>query len=376
MKKVIAIALMAIMVLSLAACGNKAASSDAGTKSEAAIDAKAESKTNAQPEAKGTDHVGEPLVVYSNSASDGRGDWLVERAAKEGFNLQYISAGAADIQNRLLGEKNSPIADVAYGLNPLIWESLKAQDILVKYVPGWAGEIAEGLNDPEGYYHAIVKQACLLAYDLNQISEEDAPKDWLDLWNNEKYYGTYETQFKLTAGTTRNVLTGVLTRYLDPNGDLGISDEGWKQIELYYEHGVLAQDGVDLYADIADPTTSVICGQMWSSGVATRDDQYGTKTGFAIPEVGVPYAVEGVAIIQGTKHIEEAQRFVEWFGSAEIQGEWAQQFSTLPANTKAVDKADEFNQFIGTMKAQDIDWKLVAENIDAWCEKIELQYMP
>ena len=76
------------------------------------------------------------------------------------------------------------------------------------------------------------------------------------------------------------------------------------------------------------------------------------------------------------KILEEAQRFVDWFGSAQIQGEWAQEFSTLPANEKAVGMANEFNQEIAKIPAQDIDWSLVAQNIDAWCEKIILEYMP
>ena len=136
------------------------------------------------------------------------------------------------------------------------------------------------------------------------------------------------------------------------------------------------ESGVDLYAQIASENSTVVCGQMWSSGVETRDEQYGVKTGYAIPEIGVPYAVEGVAIVNGTKNEEEAQRFVNWFGSAQVQGEWAEVFSTLPANTNAVGKANEFNQTIAELPAQQIDWALVAQNIDAWCEKIMLEYMP
>ena len=62
--------------------------------------------------------------------------------------------------------------------------------------------------------------------------------------------------------------------------------------------------------------------------------------------------------------------------NADIQGEWAQQFSTLPANTNAVEMANEFNQEIAKIPAQQIDWALVSANIDAWCEKITLEYMP
>ena len=128
-------------------------------------------------------------------------------------------------------------------------------------------------------------------------------------------------------------------------------------------------------AKIANPDSPVQFGQMWSSGIEARDQQYGTRTGYVVPEVGVPMAIESVAIVNGTDTPEEAKRFVDWFGAADLQGRWAQQFSTLPANVNAVGMANDFNKVIAELPAQDIDWGLVAENIDAWCEKIILTYM-
>lgn len=352
----------------LTACGGSSSSSQA-----AASSTTASAGADNAPSNKGT---GVTLTIYTNSDTDGRDEWLIDRAAQDGFKVQVVGAGAADTQNRLLAEKSSPIADVVFGLNAIIWESLKAEDILLPFVPEWADEIPAGLNDSDGYYHAIVKQAILLVYDQNQLSEDEAPKDWPDLWTKPEFDQKYEYLTSLGGGTVRNVIAGILTRYSDPNGDLGIAQEGWDAIAEYYKHGVPSEEGVDLYGQIASETSTVVCGQMWSSGIETRDAQYGTKTGYAVPDVGVPYAVEGVAIVNGTKNEEEAQRFVNWFGSAQIQGEWAEAFSTLPANSNAVDKANEFNQTIAELPAQSIDWALVAQNIDAWCEKIMLEYMP
>ena len=350
MKKLIALVLSLIMVFSLSCAIAEGANT------------------------KGT---GVALTIYTNSGSSGRADWLTQRAAEDGFKLAILEEGAGAVQQRIIGEAANPICDVVFGLNAIIWNDLISRDLLVPYAaPSWADEVSAGLNDPNGYYYAIVKQAILLAYDANQVAEADAPKDWLDLWNDEKFYGKYETQIKLTGGTTRNVIAGILCRYLDPNGELGVSDEGWKQMELYYEHGTLAESGVDLYAQMINPNSPVLMGQMWSSGVTQYDATYGVKSGVAIPEVGVPYAVEGVGIVNGTKNMEEALRFIEWFGSAQIQGEWAEKFGTMPANEIAAQKADAVQQQLCAIPAQNIDWAIVAENIDAWCEKIMLEYMP
>lgn len=376
MKKKIAILLVLIMLFSLTACGNNSSTTPTTTPKQNNETKESQTQGNETNQEKDTLGTGAMITIYTNSGSDGRGEWLTERAAQDGFKVQFIDAGAAEVQNRLLAEKNAPIADVVYGLNSIIWESLKTEDILIPYTPVWASEVSEGLNDPEGYYHAIVKQAILLVHDKKQVSDAEAPSDWVDLWTNEAFDGRYQYLTSLAGGTVRNVLAGILTRYVDPAGDLGISDEGWEQIAQYYQHGVPVESGKDLYANIADTNDPVSFGQMWSSGIETRDEQYGTETGYAVPEIGVPYAVEAVAIVNGTKNEEEAKRFVDWFGSAQIQGEWAKQFSTLPANQNAVDQANEFNQEIAKLPSQNIDWALVAKNIDAWCEKIELNYIP
>ena len=193
-KKLISILLCAGMVISLAGCG------ETGKEEKAENEAKK----------------GETLTIYTNSGSDGRGEWLEEKAKEAGFDIQFIDAGAAETQSRLIAEKNAPVADVVFGLNSIIWSSLKSEDILTEYVPKWAGEVESELNDPDGFYHATVKQAILLCYDENQISEEEAPKDWPDLWQKEEFHGKYEYLTGLSGGTVRNVLAGILTRYADP----------------------------------------------------------------------------------------------------------------------------------------------------------------
>lgn len=324
-----------------------------------------------------TKGTGVELTIYTNSGSSGRADWLKERAAQDGFKLAILEEGAGAVQQRLIGEAANPICDVVFGLNAIIWNDLISRDMLVKYdAPSWADEVSAGLNDPNGYYYAIVKQAIVLAYDSNQVAPEDAPKDWTDLWTDEKFHGKYWIDSGVTGGTTRNVIAGILTRYVDPDGELGISEEGWAAIEGFYANGTLKEDGVDMYANFIDEHSPVVMGQMWSSGVSQYDATYGVKSGVARPEVGIPYAVEGVGIINGTKKLDEALKFVEWFGSAQIQGEWCEKFGTMPANEIAAAKADAVQQDLCSIPAQNIDWALVAANIDAWCEKIVLEYMP
>jgi iron(III) transport system substrate-binding protein len=316
---------------------------------------------------------GDTLVVYTNSNGEGRGDWLTAKAAEAGFKIEIVGAGGADATNKLIAEKNNPIADVAFGLNNMYFSQLKAEDVLEPYEPSWAGEVDKELADGETYW-PLVKQAILLGYNSDKISKDAAPQDWTDLWTRDEFKDRYERVTGLGTATAQLVFAGILSRYRDDSGDLGISDEGWKQVEQYFQNGSPAVAKTDLFARIA--SGEVDMGQMPSSIIADREKSFNVNVETVIPSVGVPLAVEQIALVKGTEKKEQAQKFIDWFGSADVQGQFAKQFNSMPVNEGAAAQANpEVVDFFADLKQQDIDWEFVQENMGAWVEKIELEYM-
>ncbi|QDG61895.1 extracellular solute-binding protein [Pseudarthrobacter sp. NIBRBAC000502771] len=316
---------------------------------------------------------GDTLVIYTNSNGEGRGDWLAAKAAEAGFKIEIVGAGGADATNKLIAEKNNPIADLAFGLNNMYFSQVKNEGALEAYQPAWAGEVDKGLGDGETYW-PLVKQAILLGYNSDKISKDAAPKDWTDLWSKDEFKSRYERVTGLGTATAQLVFAGILSRYRDDSGDLGISDDGWKQVEQYFKNGSPAVAKTDLFARIA--SGEVDMGQMPSSIIADREKSFKVNVDTVIPSVGVPLAVEQIALVKGTKKKEQAQKFIDWFGSADVQGEFAQKFNSMPVNKSAQAKANpEVVDFFASLKQQDIDWNFVQKNMGAWVEKIELEYM-
>ena len=316
---------------------------------------------------------GETLVIYTNSNGEGRGDWLAAKAAEAGFKIEIVGAGGADATNKLIAEKNNPIADVAFGLNNMYFSQVKNEGALEAYQPAWAGDVDKGLGDGETYW-PLVKQAILLGYNSDKISKDAAPKDWTDLWTKDEFKSRYERVTGMGTATAQLVFAGILSRYRDDSGDLGISDDGWKQVEQYFKNGSPAVAKTDLFARIA--SGDVDMGQMPSSIIADREKSFKVNVDTVIPSVGVPLAVEQIALVKGTKKKDQAQKFIDWFGSAEVQGEFAQKFNSMPVNKGAQAKANpEVVDFFAGLKQQDIDWNFVQKNMGAWVEKIELEYM-
>ncbi|WP_416825214.1 extracellular solute-binding protein [Ectobacillus polymachus] len=355
MKKLMLIMVGLMLSISLVACGK----ADSGNKP--AGDKAAKDKT---------------LVIYSNSASDGRGDWLTKKAAEAGFKIQVVQAGGGDLLNRLIAEKNKPVADVVYGLNQTNFETLKTNNLLVPYQPKWINEIPASYRQPGNFYNPLVEQRIIMIYNKDVYTPETAPKDWTDLIENKQFAGKYNVPTDLGSATNRAVIDGILMRNLDPKGDLGVSDKGWAEIKSFFDNGYKAPKGEDAFKNLASGKVPI--SFTYSSGLAGYEKQYGFKAGIVSPEIGVPSLVEQVGIINKGKDQDTtvAKQFVDWFGSAEVQGEWAKQFGTLPVNEKAVNQAsDQIKSISQNTKVQKMDDNFVAQHIDKWVEKIQLNIL-
>jgi len=369
------ITVLLMMSLFLQGCAQEATPAAPVAPAPAATTAPAAAPAPAATPAAPSDTI-ETIVLYSNAISDGRGEWIQERALEElGIDVQLVSYGGVGIVNRLVAERYNPMADVVFGLNPMLWVDMEVNDLLVPYVPAWAAEVPADLNHSDGLFHAVILIANLLTYDLSQVSPEEAPTDWPDLWQDERWHGHFGYAQALTGSTTQMILAGILSRYLDPNGHLGVSPEGWAHIEGKYRYG-FNLSGQDLFAEMINPDNNVSMGQMWSHGIPFREQQFGVDAGFVVPEIGVPFSIEGVALINGANNPEAAKRFIDWFGTAETMHAFSYQFEFMPAHPGALEGLRGIAVEASTIPHQDIDWPTVASHIGEWLEEIYLFYMP
>jgi len=276
----------------------------------------------------------------------------------------------------LVAEQHAPLADVVFGLNQILWQEMLANDILIPFVPSWADEIPAGMNHADGYFHAVSLVGNVLTYDLAQVSADEAPTDWMDLWENEALHGRFGNINELTWSTTHMVLSGIFTRFLCDDGFLGVSQEGWDHIAAKYRYGGLIDTNGDVMGTFIDDTNDMVMGHMWHMGIPGREESFDMEVGIMVPDVGIPFSVESLAIVNGTDNEEAAQRFIEWFGSAEVMNAFAIEFDYLPANPNALDGLNEFTLRMAAMPNQDIDWATVAQYMPEWLERIYLNYMP
>ena len=73
---------------------------------------------------------------------------------------------------------------------------------------------------------------------------------------------------------------------------------------------------------------------------------------------------------------KEMIAFLNWLGSSDVQLDWSNNYGTIPCQKEALDQvSDDIKELMETLKPQDLDWSFIAENVDAWVEKAELEYV-
>ncbi|UUX33884.1 extracellular solute-binding protein [Fundicoccus culcitae] len=314
------------------------------------------------------------LVVYSNSVSNGRDEWLAAKASEAGYELEFVSAGGDEIYNRVLAEKSAPQADVVFGLDESFFIRMSEDELLSAYEPIWAAELPENtVTSENGDFYPLVEQHVFFMYNADFV--DPAPETIQQLATD--YPQLYRAPFSLGGNTNQKALLSLLLQYRDDAGELGISEEGWAQVEAFITNSYELSEGEDNLTLFADGTKPI--DYWYSSGIAEAEETYGFTATPLLPETGIMTFREQVAIVnQGADaDTSVAQEFVDWFGSAEVQGEWATEFGTVPVLEAAQGSLNPRTQeLVSQFVPMDVDWSFVNEYLSEWIEKIELEIIP
>lgn len=342
MKKLMVLLLAIAMVLSLAACSSKTSS--------------AGSEEPAEPQ---VDRGSYTIRIYSNSNSKERTTWLEQRAAQEGFKISIDDDTVISGDNAAVQAANeNKDGDLIFGLNETRWGQLidgKYENVkIMDWTPTWANDV--GVYKYDGKAYGLVIQNILMLYRNDEYGTNGTElhfDHWADMIDYAKENGlTWYRQNKVGGTTNSNINNSILYAYTDPTSPAGgISVEGWQKLWDYCANGWFsAEDKLGF-----DPLNrgDVQIGTMYSSALygkidSAADGSEHPLVGTSKPENwnlvdvkdGTYYIAEYVGIIDKADRSEAETQivkdFCEWFGSAELQVEWSEEFDSFPCNQGAV----------------------------------------
>ena len=302
------------------------------------------------------------IRIYSNSNSPERTTWLIDAAKEAGFTISIddntvISGDTAAVQ----AANENKDGDLIFGLNETRWSQLiKGQYenlSIADWTPTWADAVGDFKYDGKAY--GIVIQNVLMLYRNDELGTNGKAlhfQHWADIVNSGyKWY----RQGKVGGTTNGNINSAMLYPFTDPTSPAGgISVDGWKTLWAYCAGGNFTGDSYGLEplirGDVQVSTfySSSLYGNIDAAAEAGTyaNPLKGTLNpeNWALVEVddGTYYIAEYLGILdkegRTPEQTEVVKAFAEWFGSAETQAAWSEEFDSYPCNVDAA--AAEFDE--------------------------------
>ncbi len=343
------------------------------------------------------DYSGYTIRIYSNSNSTERTTWLIQEAKEAGFTISIddnsvISGDAAAIQ--AANEKKD--GDLIFGLNETRWSQLINGEYenlsITDWTPSWADQVGDFKYDGKAY--GIVIQNVLMLYRTDELGtngEELHFEHWSDVVNSG--YSWYR-QNKVGGTTNANINSAMLYPFVDPASPAaGISVDGWKTLWQFCAGGKFGGDdwkyGIDPLnrgdVAISEYYSSSLYGKIDAAADSSEHpltmDENLVGDNWALVDIadGTYYIAEYIGILDKAGRSEEeteaVKAFCEWFGSADVQADWAEEFDSYPCNQEAAsmvyDETPEIytipNFALNPVEGTDMNYaEYVGANSSAW----------
>lgn len=337
MKKIAHLLLVSILTVSLAACANTSTPNDGG-------------------EGKGSGKV----VVYSPHGEeilDAISEWFYEDT---GIEVEYLFMGGGELVDRIRAEKNNPQADVIYGNPSNVFEEMKQEDLLQKYDLKIKDELGSEFVDKDGYFYGTIQTPVMLFYNENLLDEADAPKDWGDLADS-KYANSLMFR-STTSAASRATFSAMIEQYYK-NDNLEGAWDFLRAVDAntksYYPDSNL------MFQGIAKGEAKV--GFWTLDGITKNINDNGMPLKMVAPTSGAVVISDGIAVINNCPNKTNAERFMEFAASADVQTKLANEFNRMPTNKNSLaDSPQWMSEF--EFETMDTNWATLTEYQSEWMQ--------
>ena len=361
MKKFLALLLTAMMVLSLAACGQK----------------------NTDDPNKGTDENNYPEYFAGMedliTAAKAEGELVVYGSCEE----EYLSAACAnfekvfgikttfqrlstgEVQAKIEEENGNPSADVWFGGTTDPYNVCASEGLLETYEAKNASHLTSDMyRDAQGRWYGIYKGILGFMVNTDELTRRglEAPQDWQDLLKPE-YQGLIWLSNYNTAGTAKLVINTMIQKYGHDEGIQYLVDLD-KNIEVYTKSG-------------SGPSKNVGTGEcvigigFLHDGITQINDNGYTNIQLIVPSSGTSFEIGATAIFKGAAHPNAAKLWIEYALSPECVNLGAQygsyQFLVLD-NATQPQAAKDFG--LDPENVMDYDFEDATNNIKTYVEEV------
>ena len=292
--------------------------------------------------------------------------------AKYNCDIELVNPGSStQILARLRAERRSPTIDLVQiggGLEAVCAAEGLVENVDYTKLSNWRDLLRDATRYP-AFGPGGSLSATGLLYHTGRMPF--TPTSWYDLWDprlaGEGKVGVHniDGNFGLALMTIINELEGGSRSNLNP----GFA----KFASLMKTHNPLIALGSD------SPTTDIVqrgaymtvCPQ--SRAIELMRTGYPVK--FVYPKEGAFSWPTSIGIVKGTKNLELAKEFINFFISPEINAKWAMHVNYTPVNAKANISRYDHADALMPKAIYGLDWEWINAQRAAWIERWNMEVL-
>ena len=302
------------------------------------------------------------VVVYSPHGGDilAQFENLFEEEHPD-IDVQWTEMGSQDVLDRIRSERENPQGDIWWGAPSTMFMNAAAEGLIQPYRPSWAGAVDSKFKDANNLWYGTFLTPEVIGYNNQLLEESEVPKDWDDLLLPE-WKDKIIIRYPLGSGTMRAIFCTMIWRFYEDSGD---PEQG-------YEWLLKLDANTKEYA--ASPTMmqqKLARGEglitVWNMpDIVFQSEAKGYPFGYVIPKSGTPVVTDGIALIAGSKHPEQAKLYYEFVNSKESMTILAKEHYRVPARTDI--PPDSLPKWISDtdIEAMNVDWEVFSKKSKEW----------
>lgn len=256
----------------------------------------------------------ETLVIYS-----GRKEQfilpLIDKFEQEtGIKVQLLSGNAVEYAHRIMEEERNPQADIFLANDAGVMEYLRINGALEPNDSPAIDNIPANFRAEDGSWVGISARSRVLMYNKDLISEEEMPKSILDLADPQ-----YKGQFAIASAGNESMISHISALRV------ALGDEATTKLleDILANDPLITKGHTEIRQAVGAGEVAIGLVNNYYYHLQLEEDT-NNNVGVIYPDqgedqMGTFVNVAGVAIVKGSKNMENAQAFVDFLLQPEQQ---------------------------------------------------------
>ncbi|HEX8096729.1 MAG TPA: extracellular solute-binding protein, partial [Pyrinomonadaceae bacterium] len=302
-----------------------------------------------------------PLLIYTPHGEDMLRDFVARyKQAHPEADVKFLDMGSREVLERLRAERNRPQADLWWGAAHTTFQTAADENLLAPYKPSWADRVHADARDPQDRWYGTYETPEVIVYNSEAVAASEAPKDWDDVLD-PKWRDKVLIRNPNPSDSVRAIFGAMIWRHYKETGSPAGGYDWLRRLDANVHE--YTADGTLLMQKLARREGLV---SLWNMpDVRLYREQKNFPVDYVVPRSGTPVITDGIAIVRGAQHEEEARRFYEFVTTPESLAHAARNYYRIPARTD-IDRTQLPAWMSQPFTRMGLDWALLRREGNEW----------